>query len=281
MRGSPARGILAALVATILAGCGSDVTDPTDPVAVTLGETTFVVVGNPIVNDANLVTVPVPGLVQSGIDLSILGGPSVTTGAGGVGVLAEVSSGTQVLSASSQEGSGELTLGIAERDLREVAVALDDSGAAVMADVLYAFGGRVIVVLPTMTEAEVNAALAESNLIVLFRSGTYSGNLQFAGNGVTLFGEGPQGGLVTIDGSVVVTGDGNRVRGTRITGDLSVPGINSAVSFSSVVGSLTVTGDDAVLLNNEFCGSVTMPAPNVLVLGNAGLDPIPAPTNGC
>jgi pectin methylesterase-like acyl-CoA thioesterase len=170
---------------------------------------------------------------------------------------------------------------IAAGDLREIAVALDGSGASVMANLQYAFGGEVVEITPAMSVQEVNAALAESNRIVFLRSGTYAGDLEFSGSNVTLFGEGSQGGTVTIAGNVVVSGSGNRLRGARITGDLSVPGSDAGISYSRVAGTLTVDGSDAVLLNNAFCGTTAISGSGLLALGNAGLEPLPAPAAGC
>jgi hypothetical protein len=165
--------------------------------------------------------------------------------------------------------------------LREIAVALDGSGAGVMADVRYIFGGTVVDITPAMTIAQVNAELARSNLIVFLRAGTYTGDLSFSGSNVTLFGEGTQGGAVTINGNVTVSGSGNRLRGARITGNLSVPGSGAGISYSSVEGALLLDGSNAVLLNNAFCGSATVSGSGVLALGNAGLAPLPAPGGGC
>jgi hypothetical protein len=196
-------------------------------------------------------------------------------------VLSAIAAGTRTASFTSTEGTGQLELDIAEGDLREIAVALDATGAAGMANVLYAFGGTVVEITPTMTNAEVNAALSGSNLIVFLRAGTYQGNLDFSGSNVTLFGEGSQGGSVTIVGNVTVSGSGNRVRGARINGDLSVPGSSAGISYSRVVGTLTVDGSSVVLLKNAFCGTATVSGSGILALGNAGLAPLPAPATGC
>jgi hypothetical protein len=160
-------------------------------------------------------------------------------------------------------------------------VALNGTGAGSMANVLYAFGGTVTEIAPTMTNAQVNAALSGSNLIVFLRAGTYQGDLNFSGSNVTLFGEGSQGGAVTINGNVTVSGSGNRLRGARITGDLSVPGSNAGISYSRVVGTLTFDGSNGVLLNNAFCGTATVGGSGLRALGNAGLAPLPAPSGGC
>lgn len=269
----------AATLALSLAACGDD--SPTSPTEVTLGETTFVFLVNPVVNDANQKAVPAPGPERSGVDVAIADGPSGQTDAGGVEVLAPVDAGTRIVSFDDGSNSDTLHLEIADRDLREVAVALDADGAAEMANVEYAFGGEVVVITPDMSIEDVNDALGESNIIVLVEGGTYTGNVEFSGSNVTLFGEGAEGGNVTIDGDVVVSGSQNRLRGVRVTGDLSVPGSNAGISFSSVVGSLTVDGSDARLLDNAFCGSVDIIGGGLLALGNAGLDPIPPPDGGC
>ena len=268
------RAALGACLVAALA-CGSDT--GTEPTEVTLGETTFVVLVNPIVNDDNAASVPTPGSAQSGVSVSVAGGPSGSTNASGVVVLSQVEPGSKTLSV----GGSDVTVTIADKDLRELAIALDGGSASVMANVRYAFGGQVVEITPSMSLAEVNSALSQSNTIVFFRAGTYTGDLQFSGSNVTLFGEGPTGGTVTLSGNITVDGSGNRIRGARITGDLSIPGSNVGISFSRVVGDLQLDGSNATLLNNSFCGSVTIAGSGLTALGNAGMAPIAAPAGGC
>ena len=268
-----------AFVVLALAACGDEAV--TDPSEVQLGETTFVFVANPAVNDAteDPASLPTPGSSQEAVDVAIQDGPAGTTGTGGVVSLAPVDAGTRTVAFDDGGGNtGDLSLEIADRDLREVAVALDDGGAAEMANVQHAFSGEVVEITPDMNVSDVNDALAESDAIVLVRGGTYTGDIEFSGSSVTLFGEGPEGGNVTLDGNVVVSGSFNRIRGARITGDLSVPGSAAGISFSSVVGSVTVDGSDAVLLNNAFCGQVSTPGSGTVALGNAGMAPAPSPS---
>ena len=150
-----------------------------------------------------------------------------------------------------------------------------------MANVHYAFGGAVVEITPSMSVTEVNSELARSNLIVFFRAGAYTGNLVFAGSNVTLFGEGPQGGQVTLNGTVDVEGSANRIRGARMMSAVSVPGSNFGFSFSRVSSGFSMDGSQGVLLNNAFCGTVTIAGSGTTALGNAGLAPLPAPTGGC
>ncbi len=269
----------AALTACVAAAVACD--DTTAPLDVTFGETTFVVVVNPVVNDLNETPVPSPGTTRSNVSVSLDLGPSATTDGAGVAVLSPVPAGTRTLSLSDGSASGGVSLDIADKDLREVAIALNGTGAAVMAEVPYAFGGQVIEVSPSTPLSEVNDALAMSNVIVFFSGGTYTGDLVFGGSDVTLFGEGEQGGQVTLDGNVTVSGSGNRIRGARITGDLLVPGSDAGISFSRVVGAFDLEGSSATLINNSFCGSVTIGGSNPTLLGNAGLSPIPPPPAGC
>jgi hypothetical protein len=276
--GRPIRLVWVALLSVGLA-CGGD--GPTEPPDAVYGETTVVYVMNPAMNEVNAAAVPTPGTTRSGVGIAITGSLSGTTGASGDLVLAPVVAGTTPVSFIAGTATGELSLNIAQGDLREVAVALDGSGAGTMANILYAFGGTVVEILPTMTNAEVNAALSGSNQIVFMRTGTYQGDLNFSGSNVTLFGQGSQGGTVTINGNVTVSGSGNRLRGARITGNLSVPGSGAGISYSAVTGTLTLDGSNAVLLNNAFCGTATVGGSNLLALGNAGLAPLPAPTGGC
>lgn len=261
------------------AGCGDEVTPP--PLEVELGETAFVVLVNPVVNTGNGVTVPEPGTARSGISVASDLDGSVSTNAAGVAVLFPVTPGMRTVSLQGSGLTGSAGVAIAERDLHEVALALTSSGAEIMADVRYAFGGEVVEITPTTPIADVNAQLARSNVIVFLRGGTYRGDLEFTGSDVTLFGEGAQGGLVTIEGNVIVAGSNNRIRGARITGNLTVPGSRAGISFSRVSGNFTLAGSSAVLLKNAFCGSVTLAGSNPRLLGNAGLDPIPASSGGC
>jgi len=259
--------------------CGGD--GPVEPPGAVYGETTVVYVMNPVVNDANVAVVPTPGTSRSGVDITVNSGPSGTTGGNGELVLAPLTAGVRPVSFSAGAATGQLDLDIAQGDLREIAVALDGSGAGEMANVRYAFGGTVVEITPAMSITEINAELARSDLIVFMRSGTYLGDLNFSGSSVTLFGQGSQGGTVTINGNVTVSGSFNRLRGARILGNLSVPGSGAGISYSSVAGTLTVDGSNAVLLNNAFCGTATVSGSGVLALGNAGLAPLSAPSGGC
>jgi hypothetical protein len=265
--------------ALFVAACGDNVTDP--PLDVTFGETTFVVMVNPVVNTASEPALPQPGTLRSGVSVAPDGAAAVTTTADGVAVLGGVTPGERTLSLAGSGLSGGVSASIAEGDLRELAVALTTGGAATMAEVRYAFGAEVVEIAPTTPLSVVNEQLARSNIIVFLRGGTYSGDLEFSGSNVTLFGEGARGGQVTIDGNVTVDGSSNRIRGARITGGLSVPGSNAGISFSRVAGDLEVAGSSAVLLNNAFCGAVILAGSNLTLLGNAGLDPIPAFSGGC
>jgi hypothetical protein len=275
-----ARWFRLGLVAGLLVGCGGDTI--TDPTAVTLGETTFVFVLNPVVNEANEALVPEPGPARSDVDIAVTGGPSGTTEAAGVLVLGTVAAGTRTVGVTDPLGNtGQVALTIDEQDLREVAVALDGSGAEVMAEVVYRFGGEVVEITPAMSIVDVNNALARSNVIVLLQSGSYTGDLEFSGSNVTLFGEGARGGNVTIVGNVTVSGSSNRIRGARISGNVEISGSDAGVSFSTVTGETTISGSDTVLLNNAFCGPVEIGGGGTFALGNAGLDPIAAPSTGC
>ena len=257
--------------------CGDDTgTEPTGT-EVTLGETTFVVLVNPVVNDDNQAGVPTPGTTQSGVNVSVAGGPSGSSDANGVVVLSPVAPGAKTLSV----GGNDVSVSIADKALHEVAIASVGGSASVMANVGYALGGQVVEITTSMSLADVNSALSQSNTIVFFRAGTYTGDLQFSGSNVTLFGEGPTGGMVTLNGDVTVDGSGNRIRGARITGSLSIPGSNAGISFSRVVGDLQLDGSNSTLLNNSICGSVGIAGSNLTALGNAGMAPIPAPAGGC
>ena len=276
---------LALVVGVGLVGvsCGGD--GPTSPgpppPPAAFGETTFVVIVNPAVNDANESIVPAPGSMLQGVSVVADDGTSGTTDSSGVAVLSDVTPGTRTLTLSGGGDSGQVTVSIAQSDMREVAVALDGSGAAVMSNVRYAFGGQVVELTPFTPLAEVNAALSQSNVIVFFGGGSYVGDLTFSGSNVTLFGEGMRGGQVTINGNVTVAGSNNRIRGAVVSGDLSVPGSFPGISFGRVAGAFDLSGSNAVLLRNALCGTASITGSNPTALGNAGLTPVPASEGGC
>jgi hypothetical protein len=261
----------------VVSACGENAFDP---VPVNAGETTLVVMVNPVINDANGVTMPLPGFARSNIAISIPSGPSAATDQSGVALLRAVAPGPTLLTLSGGGSSGQLSVAVQERDLREIAVSLNN-GAREMVSVLYAFGGQMVEVSPSMSAADVNAELAKSNLMVFFRSGTYVGDLTFAGSNVTLFGEGPAGGQVLLDGNITVTGSRNRMRGVRVTRNLSVSASDFGMSFSRVDGAFQLSGSGAVLLSNVFCGATTFTGSGARLLGNAGLSPIPRSAGNC
>ena len=165
---------LIASIGFIGLSCGGD--DPTSPAGgpppvAQFGETTFVVIVNPVVNDANQILVAAPGTVRQGVSVVADDGTSATTDASGIAVLAQITPGTRTLTLSGGGESGQIMVSIAQADLREVSVALDSSGAAVMSNLLYAFGGQVIEFTPATPLADVNNALSQSNSIVFFHGG--------------------------------------------------------------------------------------------------------------
>ena len=268
-----------ATAALLVAACGDDATGPID---VEFGETTIVVVVNPPLNTDNEASIAAPGTVLSGVTVAADGGPSATSDAQGVAVLAGVDAGTRTLTLSGSGLSGTVSVTIGEGDLREVAVALDGGGAAIMRNIEYDLSGDVIEVESTTPLDSVNGLLSQSDIIVFFTSGTYTGDLSFSGSNVTVFGQGASGGQVTLDGDVVIDGSGNRLRGIRVTGNLAASGSNAGVSFSRIVGDLDVAGSNATLLNNDVCGTtVSVSGSQPALLGNRGLDPLPAPAGGC
>ena len=265
------------LVASLLltTACGPDDPDPRDPTEVTLGETTFVVVVNPTVNDINEPNMPAPGSERSGVTIEA-SSLSVQTGEEGVAVLGPVESGQVELEFRSQTIDAALTQTISNRDLVEVAAAVADDGAREMARVIYAFGGTVVEISPEDSSDDVSDALSGSNQIVLLSEGTYTGDLDLSGSEVTLFGAGATGGRVVIDGNVTISGSGNRIRGAHITGDLEVGGSTTGISFSTIDGDVEISGSDTVLLQNSFCGLISIGGSDTIALGNQGLAPLDA-----
>lgn len=267
-----------ALVSALLASaCSDDTSD--DPTEVVLGETTLIIVVNPRVNTLNSASLTAPGSRRDGVTVSIEDGPSAISNTDGVAVLTRVEPGARTLRFSGS--SATVPVNVVDKDLRELAVSVTDNAASIMADLRYPFGGEVVEVMPSMSIAQVNQALNGSNRIVLFRGGTYTGNLEFNGSNVTLFGEGASGGRVTLTGDITFNGSNGRIRGTRITGRLAVNGSGNGVTFSQVVGTLSSDGSDGVFLGNRLCGDVNMIGGNLKVLENAGAAPLARPATGC
>jgi len=264
---------VAALTASALA-CGGD--RATGPVDIPFGQTTVVVIANPFLNTFNQGQFPDPGSARIGITVFAAQGPTALTDASGVAVLGPLASNEARLSFRGGGTTGQVTVDMLPMDLKEVAVALSPSTAAIMTEVAYRFGGQVVEITPAMPVDEVNAELARSNIIVLLRSGRYDGDLRFTGSNVTLFGEGPRGGAVTLNGNVTVPGSRNRIRGARISGSLVVQGSDFGMSFSRVDGSFTLSGSGAVLLLNRLCGASQVTGSTPTLLGNQGLAPLVA-----
>jgi hypothetical protein len=274
-----ARSLAFSLCFIGLLGCSGDDLDTSgDPTSVVLGETTFVVSVNPIINDANDRTVPAPGPIRSAVAVAIDGGgPSVRSTAAGIAVLAPVVPGSRSLALSGDGIDGSLSESIADRDLVELAIAADGGTVRRMARVVYAFGGQVVELGADSSKAELDAALSASDQIVLLGGGEYLGDLEFSGSNVTLFGATSGGGRVYISGNVKVSGSGNRIRGATIIGNLDVSGSDFGMSFSHVDGEVMISGSDVTLLESVFCGPVDVSGSGLIALGNAGMAPINAP----
>jgi hypothetical protein len=156
-----------------------------------------------------------------------------------------------------------------------VALSAAPGVAEIMVNVDYK-SDQAFEVTPTMTNTQVNAALAVSDRVVFFAGGTYDGDLTFEGSRVTLFGEGVLGGNVILNGNVTVSGSDSRIRGTEITGALTIPASKVGLSFSRTIGEVTSSGSDSMFLQNELCGTETITGSGVTVVGNVGAAPTPA-----
>jgi len=269
-----------ALLLSLLVACGSSsssTTDANDPTNVAFGTTAIVVVVNPVVNTANMHTgVPPAGTVQSGVTLTTDDGVTATTGASGIAVLAPVMAGTRTITATGEGVTGSVSVMVAAGALHEVAIAASAAGTQRMLDVDYKTD-QAVHLDPTMSNAQVNDALKVSDRVVFMAGGTYTGDIDFSGSRVTLFGEGVLGGRVTIDGNVTVSGSDSRIRGTEITGTFTVPASGVGLTFSHVQGATTSQASDGMYLANALCGTTMITGSGTYVLGNAGL----APTTTC
>jgi hypothetical protein len=260
----------------LTAACGGSdgaMPDANDPTDIPFGTTAIVVVVNPAINDANSQTVPAPGTTRAGVVLTTDDGVTATTDADGIAVLAPVTAGTRTITVSGTDATGSVSVLIDDGALLELALATDATQAQVMVQVDYKTD-QAVEVTSTMTNSEVNDILMVSDRVVFFAEGQYTGDLDFAGSRVTLFGEGALGGRVTIDGNITVSGSDSRIRGTHVTGDLTIPASGVGVSFSRVDGATTAEGSDGMLLANAMCGTENVTGSGTHVLGNAGMAPL-------
>lgn len=264
-----------ALLVVLAAACGGG-EDGIDPTDVRFGDTALVVVVNPGINDGNRRSVATPGSARSGVTVRSDDGISDKTGADGIAVLAPLSSGARTISVSGDGIDGIFTVTMRDGELREVALAAEGARAEIMLDIDYK-SDRVIEISPAMTNAQVNDALRVSDRVVFLAGGVYTGDLDFSGSRVTLFGEGVLGGTVTLQGNVMMSGSDSRIRGARITGSLAVPASGTGLSFSRVDGVTTAVGSDTTLLANSLCGGAAITGSGSLVVGNTGV----APTTSC
>jgi hypothetical protein len=262
-----------ALLATLWFGCGGsdDLVDPTD---IVFGETTFLFVVNPLVNDINDTAVATPGDRRADVRIRSDDGLTGDTDGLGLAVLPDVEPGERLLDFDGGGARAELGLSINDGDLREVAVSLDGDRAEVMSLAVFALGGSIVDVTPDTPLDDVESALGDSDTIVFFADGIYEGDLDFSGSNVTLFGAGPRGGQVILDGNITVGGSGNRIRGAIITGDLEISGSDVSMSFSRLEGNVEISGSDTILLFNDFCGNVSISGSGTAALDNTGLAPL-------
>ncbi len=268
------------LAVLALAACGGDDgggdPDANNPTDVPFGTTAIIVVVNPIVNDANTKTgLPTPGTVREGVTLTTDDNVTATTGLDGVAVLAPVTPGNRVITVSGAVPGGTFSVMVAATTLREVALAATPGSAQIMVNVDYR-SDQAFEVVPTMTNAEVNSALAVSDRVVFVRGGTYSGDLTFAGSRVTLFGEGVLGGEVFLSGNITVSGSDSRIRGADLSGTVTITASKVGLSFSKTSGAVSSSGSDSMFLHNQLCGTETLTGSGVTVVGNIGTAPASA-----
>jgi hypothetical protein len=204
----------------------------------------------------------------------LIGGTQVqVTDASGIVVLAPLAAGTRTISVKGGGSDASFSVKVTDKQLREVAIAVQGAEAKVMLNVDYKTT-HVAELSPSSSASEVAAALSKSDGVVFFKGGLYTGDINLAGSRVTLFGEGALGGKVELRGNVKVSGSDSRIRGTTITGNLEIPASGVGVSFSRVNGSVSVVGSDAKFLQNALCGTESISGSGSVVLGNSGVTPM-------
>jgi hypothetical protein len=267
-------GGLSATLVALASACGdvsSGGAGPA-PTQVKFGETALVVVVNPMINDANNKALPAPGPARGGVKLTSDDGVSATTGADGIAVLTPLAEGARTITVAGDNAGGTFTVTMTAARLREIAIATQGASAEIMVDLDYT-ATRTVEIAPGASAVEVNSALAVSDSVVFFHGGVYTGDLDFSGSRVTLFGEGALGGKVELRGNVTVSGSNSRIRGATITGDLVMPASGLGLSFSRVTGTTIAAGSDATFLANGLCGPESISGSGTAAVGNAGAAP--------
>ncbi len=267
---------LVIMVLQLSLGCSDTEDTGIDPTEVKFGDTALVVVVNPVVNDANLDSVPAPGNVRDGVTVRSDDGISDISDEKGIAVLAPLTPGMRTITVTGGGLNGGFTVTLTDGALREVAIAAEATRADIMVNLDYK-SDQIVELVPSMTNAQVNDALKPSDRVVFLKGGVYAGDLDFSGSRVTLFGEGLLGGAVTVQGNITISGSDSRIRGTHVTGNVVIPASGTGMSFSQVDGTLDAEGSDTTLLANALCGPETVTGSGSIVVGNAGT----APVTGC
>lgn len=275
---------MAALAAT---GCweGADTAPirvPPPPKVDTTGAlTSLVAILNPVVNAGHTKSVPfASNLEREGIPVDASPGSAGTTHAG----LVELSTGVGAVGL--HIGNGFLGHSvIVAGDAYDAVIGYNGTSASYYQNgyVRYPIGkaSGAVTFGPTDALADLEAALAQPNALVVLRGGTYAGDLTIDGAGAMLIGEVSSEEAVVIDGSVTVNGAMARLRAITITGDLVAKGSDFGMTLSTARGATSITGNAPQLVRNVLCHVLQVETSEATLLDNAGLAPVEAPLEAC
>jgi len=249
--------------------------DGGDGADVEVGDTVIVAIINPVINDGHKGGTPAEhGADRNGITVDAEPGESAVSADNGLAIV-DVPAGNITL------GVGPASIGHtvqAEGDVYDAPIAFNGTEASFFANtpIRYPVGRdfEKVIFNPDDGLEDINAGLAEDDVIVVLSPGSYPGSIDIRGKGVLLFGQGWSENAVTIDGDLVANGEEIRLRGLTITGDLTSNGNNFGISFSVVHGRTTIKGNGGVFVRNVFCGDATVPSSNSTLLDNWGVAPL-------
>ncbi len=282
----PLGAAIAVAAALATTGCsgGDDpapVRVPPPEVDTTGSLTSLVVILNPVVNAGHTKSVPFQsGLEREGIPVDANPGSAGTSHAG----LVELSTGVgQILL---HVGNGIIGHSvIVAGDAHDAVIGYNGTSAAFFQNgyVRHPIGktSGAVTFGPADALADIEAALAETNRMVVLRGGTYQGDLTIAGPGALLVGDPSSEEAVVIEGSVTVNGAMARLRGITITGDLVAKGDDFGMSLATVRGTASITGNAPQLVRNVLCQVGELQKNEATLLDNAGLEPVAAPAEAC
>lgn len=150
----------------------------------------------------------------------------------------------------------------------------DECGANERADIIVDSQGKLVSIVcypaasnPTPVDAGGNLELGKGNKEVVSVAGQVTGNVTSSGNGVTVYGEGPETSI--IGGNVTASGNNFAMRGVTVKGNVEVTGGNNAVLvLCRVEGNVRIVGNNNTIAQCDILGDLIIEGVNNVIVAN-------------